>query len=448
MNQAEVLAERLSFHQIDGTTQRTLREDKPLILEELGPVMDRFYAHVPRFEKVGQMFRDASHQKHARDMQMKHWSLIADGQFDEAYFASVTRIGETHHRLGLDPHWYIGGYNVVISSLASAWRAACSAPARNASPSTAALRFKMRSSKAGMLDMDLAISVYIDAGRRQRETTLRHAGEFEKELNVAIEDVVAAAAGINHAANDMSKSANTTQERALSVAAAAEEASTNVRTVAVAAEQLSASVREIGGHTATSGAVSAEAVEMAKLAMSKVELLADAAKKIGVIVDLINGIARQTNLLALNATIEAARAGEAGRGFAVVAQEVKALAEQTGKATADISQQIGGIQATTIDSVAAIEKISDTIRSMSETATTIAAAVVGQGSATDEIARNVNEAAQGTNEVSSNINRVSDATQQTQGQAGQVLSSAEGLAQRAGELRGAAERFMTMIRAA
>ena len=438
MDQVKILADRLSFHQIDATTQRTLREAKALILEELNPVMDRY----------GQIFRDSSHQQQAKELQTRHWSVIADGRFDEAYVASVTRIGETHQRLGLTPDWYVGAYNLVISSLVErVARRLLGAGAKRAAIERC-IAIQNAIVKAGMLDMDLAISVYIDAGNRQRETTLRHAVEFEQELQSAIEAMGAAAADINTAAGELSDSANATQERAASVAAAAEQASANVHTVAAAAEQLSASVREIGGHTSTSGAVSAQAVEMAKLAMSKVELLADAAKKIGVIVDLINGIARQTNLLALNATIEAARAGEAGRGFAVVAQEVKALAEQTGKATADISQQIGGIQATTIDSVAAIEKISETIRSMSDTATTIAAAVVEQGSATDEIARNVNEAAQGTNEVSSNINRVSDATQQTQKQAGQVLGSAEGLAQRAGELRSAAERFMAVIRAA
>jgi methyl-accepting chemotaxis protein len=438
MDQAEILADRLSFHRIDAATQHTLREAKALIVEELGPVMDCY----------GQMLQDSSHRQQAKELQTRHWSAIAEGRFDEAYLASVTRIGESHQRFGLTPDWYVGVYNLVISSLVErvARRLLGGGAKRAAIERCIAVQTAIV--KAGMLDIDLTISADVDAGNRRREATLSHAAEFEQELQSAIEAMGAAAADINKAAGELSDSANATQERAASVATAAEQASANVHTVAVAAEQLSASVREIGGHTSTSGEVSAQAVEMAKLAMSKVELLADAAKKIGVIVDLINGIARQTNLLALNATIEAARAGEAGRGFAVVAQEVKALAEQTGKATADISQQIGGIQATTIDSVAAIEKISETIRSMSDTATTIAAAVVEQGSATDEIARNVNEAAEGTNEVSSNINRVSDATQQTQRQAGQVLGSAEGLAQRAGELRSAAERFMKVIRAA
>lgn len=207
-------------------------------------------------------------------------------------------------------------------------------------------------------------------------------------------------------------------------------------------------MREIGQQTSASGAISSQAVETAKDAMSKVEQLDEAAKKIGAILDLINGIASQTNLLALNATIEAARAGEAGRGFAVVAQEVKVLAEQTAKATAEISQQIGGIQSTTTETVSAIDKISEIIGTMNDTTTAIASAIVEQGAATEEIAQNVNEAAQGTNNVSSNISSASDAAETTKNEADKVLTLAQSLSRQVTSLRSSANEFMTAIRAA
>jgi methyl-accepting chemotaxis protein len=165
-------------------------------------------------------------------------------------------------------------------------------------------------------------------------------------------------------------------------------------------------------------------------------------------VELINTIAGQTNLLALNATIEAARAGEAGRGFAVVASEVKALAEQTAKATGEISQQITGIQGATRESVEAIKEIGDTIGRMSEIASTIASAVEEQGAATQEIARNVQQASQGTQEVSSNIIDVQRGAGETGAASAQVLSAAQSLSNESGRLRSEVSRFLSTVRAA
>src|SRR6266851_4119237 len=217
------------------------------------------------------------------------------------------------------------------------------------------------------------------------------------------------------------------QELATMVAAASEEASTNVQSVASATEEMSSSVNEISRQVQDSARMASEAVDQARATNDRVGELSKAAARIGDVVELINTIAGQTNLLALNATIEAARAGEAGRGFAVVASEVKALAEQTAKATGEIGQQISGIQAATQESVNAIKEISGTIEKLSEISATIASAVEEQGAATQEISRNVQQAAQGTQQVSSNITDVQRGATETGSASSQVLSAAQSL---------------------
>ncbi len=180
----------------------------------------------------------------------------------------------------------------------------------------------------------------------------------------------------------------------------------------------------------------------------RVSELSKAAARIGDVVELINTIAGQTNLLALNATIEAARAGEAGRGFAVVASEVKALAEQTAKATGDISQQISSIQGATNESVNAIRDISATIEKLSEISSTIASAVEEQGAATLEISRNVQQAAQGTHQVSSNITDVQRGASETGSASSQVLTAAQSLSADSNRLKTEVSKFLNTVRAA
>ncbi|MEI7605938.1 MAG: methyl-accepting chemotaxis protein [Rhodospirillaceae bacterium] len=275
-----------------------------------------------------------------------------------------------------------------------------------------------------------------------------HIGEFDRAIQSTLRSMDGAVSELNSTASSMSATAEETSRQAAAVAAAAEQATTNVQAVAGAAEELSSSIAEIGRHVSQSTTIASNAVQEAARTDQTVQGLANAAQKIGEVVQLINNIASQTNLLALNATIEAARAGEAGKGFAVVASEVKNLANQTAKATEEISAQIGGIQGVAGDTVQAIKKISGTISEMSEIATTIAAAIEEQGAATAEIARNVQQAAAGTTEVSRNILGVNRAAADTGSASTQVLGSAGQLGRQGETMRSEVETFLERIRAA
>jgi methyl-accepting chemotaxis protein len=271
---------------------------------------------------------------------------------------------------------------------------------------------------------------------------------FEKAVGGIVAAVSSAATELQAAAQTMTASAEETSAQSLAVASASEEASTNVQTVATAAEELSISVQEISRQVSQSSAIATQAAGDADATAETMRRLSTSAQKIGDIVGLISNIAAQTNLLALNATIEAARAGEAGKGFAVVASEVKALADQTSKATAEISAQVADIQATTAESEAAIQGITGVIRRINDTASSIAAAVEEQGAATQEIARNVAQASAGTSEVSSNIAGVTQAAAESSAASSQVLSSASDLSRQSELLRGELDRFLGNVRAA
>jgi methyl-accepting chemotaxis protein len=287
-----------------------------------------------------------------------------------------------------------------------------------------------------------------EAAAERKSLLEKIAGDFQAVVGSIVGAVSSASGDLTSTATALTSTAETTQQLSTTVAAASEEASTNVQSVASATEEMVASITEIGRQVQDSNHIATEAVSQAAKTDDRITKLAQAATRIGDVTKLITTIAEQTNLLALNATIEAARAGEAGKGFAVVAQEVKQLASQTGKATSEISGQIAEMQSATQESVTAIKEIGGTIRRISEIATTIASAVEQQGAATQEITRNIQQAAHGTTEVASNISKVSSGAAQTGTGAAAVLTSAKSLAEQSTRLKTEVDRFLATVRAA
>ena len=446
---ASDMRQRLGFHAIDDSVAATFREHRAYISTILTEGIDAFYRHIAEFPETKRFFRSPDHMAHAKAAQIKHWERVLEARFDEAYFQSVSKIGETHHRIGLSPTWYIGGYDFLLNTLIARINKDYSGGFMKGGRGETRLKLLQALSKAVMVDMDFAISVYIDAERAARQNLIDHVTkEFESSVGTIADKVLSSAKDMAALTRDLDKATDSAAERARSVARGAETASANVATVAAATEELTGSVAEITRQVEESSRVAAEAAADAARTSTQIRDLSEAAKKIGDVVDLIDNIASQTNLLALNATIEAARAGEAGKGFAVVAAEVKQLADQTAKATSTIADQINGIQSSTEQSVAAINTISGVIGRLSEISNVIAASVEEQGTATLDISRNLNQASTSTAEVTEHIDGVSQANSAAVVATERMKVGATELDETCARLRSEIKGFLAKVRAA
>jgi methyl-accepting chemotaxis protein len=286
------------------------------------------------------------------------------------------------------------------------------------------------------------------AAEERRAAMHKLADGFEGSVGSVVDNVARSSGQLEELSRTLSHHADKTKTESTAVSSAAEQAASNLQAVASATEELSTSVREIASQAEQSAQIAQQASDQSARTTETIQGLATAADRIGQVVTLINDIAEQTNLLALNATIEAARAGEAGKGFAVVAQEVKTLAEQTGKATQDIQHQIEAIQGETREAVSAIDGISDTVKHINESVAAISSAVQEQEATTGEIARNIEDVTKASETVAQSIGGVRDIAEETNQSAERLRSESATFQSGAKELRGEVDRFLGEVRAA
>jgi methyl-accepting chemotaxis protein len=452
MSSQSDISDRLRFMQLDHAAQQALRDIAPGVTAALPGVLRQFYDHIRRWPEVSRLFPSEQVMEHAAAKQVEHWSLILRGEFGPDYVTSVRRIGMTHARIGLAPRWYIAGYNFIIERVSSVLAHHVYTQAKLKDPKAREAEFSRLNGaflRAALLDMDFAISIYLEAGEESKRETVRTiAATLEAQVGGVVDSVASAATQLEQTARSMASIAEATTGKAIAVSAAAEQATSNVSVVASSTEEMGRSVSEIAGQVSHASRIASSAVIKARTTCETISELSRAAEKIGEVVSLISDIAAQTNLLALNATIESARAGEAGRGFAVVAAEVKSLAGQTARATDDIGTQIASMQAITRQSVEAINAIQSTINEIDSVSAAINAAVEEQTATTREIARNTQEAATGTQEVTRNIGQVQRDASETGDAAGQVVDASTELGRLAEQLRGQVGQILASIRAA
>jgi methyl-accepting chemotaxis protein len=419
---------RLAFLGLNGETRVLLTEAWQLVEPGLPAILADFYARMLAEPAFSVMLTAAS-VPGLKQAQTEHWRGLFSGRFDSQYMARVTRVGIVHHRIGLEPRWYMGGYAFIQERLLRLIALGCRGnPERAAALSAAVV-------KAVTLDMDLAIAVYFRAmeeAQAQRLAALAQA--FDSDVRAAADGTARAADELRTTASTMSELSLSTQSRAHEVTSLAETTAASVQSVAAAAEQMTAAIAEIGRQACHSAARATEGVDRANRTADAVGQLAEAAGRIADVARMIGSVASQTNMLALNATIEAARAGEAGRGFAVVAGEVKNLATQTAHATQAIGQQVATIHQLTRVAMDALEGMGGTVASVAEAADAIASAVEEQSAATSQISNAAAEAAASTGAVSDAIRAVNEAARQGDGVSRQVLAAADGMSDRAAGL--------------
>lgn len=441
------IEDRTRFLELDDTRRRALRKVAPAVIDALPGALDRFYGVVSNTEETARHFRDSSHQAQARERQIAHWKGILEARFDDRYGEAVRRIGLAHSRLGLEPRYYLGGYaHLAADLLKAAVNASASRVPFRKGQSDEAIDALVR---ALFLDMELVISIYLEETEAEaRRTRDALASELENGVAAIAETLEQASASLDEAASTVLAAVEKTREEAASAASGAEEAVASVKSVAAASSQIGAASGEIASQAGGQVRISTEAVEKAASAAKTINELDEAARQIGGVVGLISDVAEQTNLLALNATIEAARAGEAGKGFAVVASEVKSLAEQTAKATAEISTRIEAIQSATGAAVDAVDDIRKVIGEVSEAASAIGAAVEEQSAATNEIARNSDQAASGNQSVASAIASVEAQVSAAADAARSVSDGSAAVREHSGGISSQISQFLERLRAA
>lgn len=480
-NTSIAIDERLTFMGMDEGTRSALRRLKPLLATSLGPALAVFYEKLRATPQTRQFFSDDRHMAKAKGAQERHWRMIADAEFSDAYAHAVRAIGKTHARLGLEPRWYIGGYAILVEQLihavvADRWPKMLFRGKGRADDASQALSSLV---KAVFLDMELSISIYLEEleeKRRQSEDARKIAeqnqakafaslatalesishgdlqarldGDLAKEFDKLRDDFNGAVAKLQEAFVKVSVSTNAIYGAANEIAQASDDLAKRTETQVANLEETSAALAQIAGtvnNTAAStqhatkvvAATKTEAEESGKVVSLTVEAMGRIEKSsgdIGQIIGVIDEIAFQTNLLALNAGVEAARAGESGRGFAVVASEVRALAQRSAQAAKEIKSLISA-------SSSEVEAGVDLVARAGKALQRIVAQVAEIDKVVGDIAVGASEQATGLAEVSKAVSQMDQVTQQNAAMVEETTAASQGLRMEASSLADAVSRF-------
>ncbi|MEX6723117.1 protoglobin domain-containing protein [Parapedomonas caeni] len=414
------IVDRVRFFGISESDCQLLRAARERIDNRIAPLLQSLYVHMLAEPALAPMLH--GRVDGLQKAQHAHWLTLLEGRFDDEYHNRATAIGNAHERIGLEPKWYIGAYARALDGLTDIIAGEALAHQPDVLATLKAVQ------KATLLDMELAVSVYIEAGQAKLDRELQAvADRIEQEVQGAVSLVSAQGETMRQSAHAMAGDLAEASSASLSMVDAVTEASSYVQGCAVAIEEMTASVHEIARQVHEARGVSGKVSAEIDAITHTVAQLGQAASQIGEVVQLISQIASQTNLLALNATIEAARAGEAGRGFAVVASEVKTLATQTAQATKSVHEQVGSIQSIAERAAQAVAAIADTIERNNTVTSTVAAAVEEQNHAGVEISRNIQKAAQTAQRAADGMSKVAGDTRRSGCQAENMVGNVAGV---------------------